>query len=222
MSGHDDSVLSRAAPDIRLDESLRPWPSARITATSGTMPRRTVLSGLTGAAAFAVTMGVSSALRGPSMPPEGAVSGPVARHLDLVVAHTGETFSDVFAEDGRYDDRKLDRLNKLLRDYQNGEVKPIDPALFDLMARIQSQVGQPLRVLSGYRSWRTNRFMYLVGLDVAEHSLHVAAKAVDFMVPGVAARKLGEIARKSGAGGVGVYRSGFVHVDTGLSRDWIG
>jgi len=222
MSERDDPVLRRVAPDIRLNEALRPWPAARITATSTAMPRRTLLSGLTGAAAFAVTMGISTALRGPSMQPDGAMSGPVARHLDLVVAHTGETFSDVFAEGGRYDDHKLARLNKLLRDYQNGEVKPIDPALFDLMARIQSQVGQPLRVLSGYRSWRTNRFMYLVGLDVAEHSQHVAAKAVDFTVAGVPAAKLGEIARKSGAGGVGVYRSGFVHVDTGLSRDWTG
>lgn len=220
MSERDDPGLRRVAPEIRLDTALRPRPLALTAPTAGTVPRRTLLTGLTGVAAFAMTMGVSTALRMPSGPP--SVPGPVARHLDLIVAHTGETFSDVFAEGDRYDTPKLARLSKLLRDYQNGEVKPIDPALFDLMARIQSHVGQPLRVLSGYRSWRTNRFMYLVGMDVAEHSQHVAAKAVDFTVPGIPAAKLGEIARRSGAGGVGVYRSGFVHVDTASMRDWTG
>jgi uncharacterized protein YcbK (DUF882 family) len=95
--------------------------------------------------------------------------------------------------------------------------------LFDLLARMQALIGQPLRVLSGYRSWQTNRFMYLVGFDVAEHSQHVAARAVDFTVPGIPPQRLGDIARQCGAGGVGVYRrSAFVHVDTGPRRDWTG
>jgi uncharacterized protein YcbK (DUF882 family) len=138
------------------------------------------------------------------------------------VAQTGEAFADVFAEGERYDPDKLARLNRLLRDYWSGAVRPVDPALFDLMARVQARVGQKLRVLSGYRSPQTNRFMHLVGFDVAEHSLHTAAKAVDFMVPGVPARMLGEIARQCGAGGVGIYRSGFVHMDTGMTRSWTG
>ena len=145
------------------------------------------------------------------------------KHLSLVVAQTGESFSDVFADGDRYDDRGLAKLNQLLRDFRTGEVKSIDPGLFDVLARIQSQVGQPLRVLSGYRSWQTNHMLYMAGYDVAEHSLHIAAKAVDFMVPGIAADKLGDICRQCGAaGGLGIYQSGFVHVDTGPKRNWTG
>jgi uncharacterized protein YcbK (DUF882 family) len=161
--------------------------------------------------------------RGPSVRPEGTRSGAGAKRLNLVVTHTGEAFSDVFAEGGRYDQRGLMQLNKLLRDYRTGEVKSIDPALFDILARIQSQLGQPLRVLSGFRSAQTNHLLHMAGFDVAEHSLHIAAKAIDFMVPGIAPEKLGEICRHCGAGGLGIYhRSGFVHVDTGTTRNWTG
>lgn len=159
------------------------------------------------------------------MRPEGASlhAGVDPRRLNLVAVYTGEKFSDVFAEGGRYSDQGLARLNKLLRDYRTGEVKSIDPALFDVLARVQAHVGQPLRVLSGYRSWQTNHLLYMAGFDVAEHSLHIAAKAVDFMVPGILPAKLGEIARQCGCGGLGVYhQSGFIHVDTGATRNWFG
>jgi uncharacterized protein YcbK (DUF882 family) len=161
--------------------------------------------------------------RGPSVRPENARSGRGPRHLQLVAVHTGETFSDVFADEDRYDAHGLAALNRLLRDFRTGEVKSIDPALFDVLARVQSQVGQPLRVLSGYRSEQTNRLLHMAGFDVAEHSLHIAAKAVDFMVPGIAAPKLGDLCRQCGAaGGLGIYQSGFVHVDTGMLRNWTG
>ena len=194
--------------------------------TSAGLRRRTALAGLAGGT-LSVALGRSVFARGPSVRPEGTFearrSGLGPKHLNLVVAQTGESFSDVFAEGDRYDDRGLARLNKLLRDFRTGEVKPIDPALFDVLARVQSQVGQPLRVLSGYRSWQTNHVLYMAGHDVAEHSLHIAAKAVDFMVPNIPAAKLGEICRGCGAsGGLGIYQSGFVHVDTGPKRNWTG
>jgi uncharacterized protein YcbK (DUF882 family) len=87
---------------------------------------------------------------------------------------------------------------------------------------VQSQIGEPLRVLSGYRSWQTNHMLYMAGFDVAENSLHIAAKAVDFTVAGVPVSTLGEVARQCGAGGIGLYRSGFIHVDTGAVRNWTG
>ncbi len=138
------------------------------------------------------------------------------------MAHTGEVFSGTIGEGERHDARKLARLNRLLRDYSTGEVKAIDPRLFDILCDVQAHIRQPLRILSGYRSWRTNRFLHIVGFDVAEHSLHVAGKAIDFMVPGVPAAALADVARQCGAGGIGVYRSGFIHVDTGTRRNWTG
>ena len=196
------------------------------TSTSAALRRRTALAGLAGGT-FSLVLGRSAFARGPSVRPEGTLeakrSSLSPKHLSLVVAQTGESFSDAFADGDRYDDRCLARLNKLLRDYRTGEVKSIDPALFDVLARVQAHVGQPLRVLSGYRSWQTNHMLYMAGYDVAEHSLHIAAKAVDFMVPGISAAKLGDICRGCGAaGGLGIYQSGFVHVDTGTMRNWTG
>ena len=190
---------------------------------SGVLRRRTALARLAGTALF-LAAGRSTLARGPSVRPEGVRSGVSPKRLSLVVAHTGESFSDFFADGDRYDHRRLAELNRLLRDFRTGEVKSIDPALFDVLARVQSQIGQPLRVLSGYRSWQTNQMLHMAGFDVAEHSLHIAAKAVDFMVPGVPAAKLGDICRACGAGGgLGIYQqSGFVHVDTGAMRNWTG
>jgi uncharacterized protein YcbK (DUF882 family) len=216
-------ATSRPLPVLRASSELRHRPVSYARPAGGGPGRRTVLSGLAGAAVFSATLAI------PVPMPAGVPAGGgmprrarAARSLDIVVAQTGETFADVFAEAEHYDPDKLARLNRLLRDYWTGAVRPVDPALFDLMARVQARVGQKLRVLSGYRSPQTNRFMHLVGFDVAEHSLHMAAKAVDFMVPGVPARTLGEIARQCGAGGVGIYRSGFVHMDTGMTRSWTG
>jgi uncharacterized protein YcbK (DUF882 family) len=186
------------------------------------MGRRGALSRLTGVTLFSLTMGLSTPANGPVSVAGTPRLSNMARSLDIVVAQTGETFSGVFAEGDQYDASKLAQLSRLLRDYWSGATKAIDPALFDLMARVQARIGQPLRVLSGYRSQQTNRFMHIVGFDVAEHSLHTAAKAVDFMVPGMPARQLGAIARQCGAGGVGIYRSGFVHMDTGMTRSWVG
>jgi uncharacterized protein YcbK (DUF882 family) len=218
MTLRDAPTPGQTGPGLRADGDWRRRPSMD---TSEGVNRRGALSGLAGTAVFALTMGLSTPADGPSVS-SGLQPASLSRRLNLVVAHTGETFSDAFAEGDQYDSRKLARLNRLLRDYSNGEMRPIDPALFDVLARVQAIVGQPLRVLSGYRSWRTNRFMRIVGFDVAEHSQHVAAKAVDFMVPGVTAATLGDIARRCGAGGIGVYKSGFVHVDTGMPRSWTG
>jgi uncharacterized protein YcbK (DUF882 family) len=207
---------------LRADPSLRPGPARVSAASGGGVRRRAALAGLASIAAGAAIVGVPTPADGPAPPPAVAASGRDPRFLSLVVSHTGETFADVLAEGERPDEAARTRLNRLLRDYSSGEIKAIDPALFALIARIHAEVGQPLRVLSGYRSWRANRFLWLIGHDVAENSQHVAGKAVDFTVPGVAPAKLGEIARRCGAGGIGVYRSGFVHVDTGPVRAWTG
>jgi len=192
---------------------------------SGAVRRRLALSGLAGTA-LSLATGSSVRARGPSVRSESLQSSLQStlhpKYLNLVVAHTGESFADVFAAGDRYDDTGLARLNKLLRDYRTGEVKSVDPALFDLLARVQAQVNQPLRVLSGYRSAQTNQLLHMAGFDVAEHSFHISAKAIDFSVTGVPVATLGDIARQCGAGGIGLYRSGFIHVDTGPVRNWSG
>jgi uncharacterized protein YcbK (DUF882 family) len=143
--------------------------------------------------------------------------------LNVVSAHTGEKFAALFIAGKRPGTITMAMLSRLLRDHHTGAIKPIDPALIELLVRIQSRTRQPLQALSGYRSPLTNHRLHLANpVGVAEHSFHTRGMAIDFMVAGMSADRLGDIARQCGAGGVGVYAEGFVHVDTGPVREWVG
>lgn len=145
------------------------------------------------------------------------------RRLTVVSAQTGETFSDVFALGNRPSAIAMARLSRLMRDQHNGATKAIDPALIEILARMQTKVLRPIQILSGYRSPATNFKMYLADpVGVAEHSFHTIGKAVDIMVAGASVEVLGKLARQCGAGGVGTYSSGFIHIDTGPVREWVG
>lgn len=71
-------------------------------------------------------------------------------------------------------------------------------------------------VTSGYRSPSYNR-----RVRGAERSLHMACKAADIRIPGVKKTTLHSYLRQHPKrGGVGIYRSDWVHVDTGKRREW--
>jgi uncharacterized protein YcbK (DUF882 family) len=145
------------------------------------------------------------------------------RSLKFYNLHTGETLSTTYWQDGQYLPRELDRVNHILRDFRANEIKPIDPALLDLLTRIQHRLGtnQPFQVISGYRSPATNAMLHANSEGVAVHSLHVEGKAIDIAVPGRSLEDLRGAALAQRAGGVGYYpRTGFVHVDTGRVRFW--
>jgi uncharacterized protein YcbK (DUF882 family) len=188
--------------------------------------RRTALATLAGAAASLVAAGPAMAQLRPAPVTTGLrpYGGPVGlRRVTLVSAHTGESFSDVFAVGSRPNGIAMARLSRLLRDHNAGVSKPMDPALIELMARIQTRVMQPIIVTSAYRSPFTNLRLHIAEpFGVPENSFHTRGKAIDFFVNGVPTTTLARIAREVGAGGIGVYASGFVHVDTGPVRDWTG
>lgn len=80
-------------------------------------------------------------------------------------------------------------------------------------------VVQPIVVHSGYRTPETNAATE----GAATWSLHMWGKAVDFHVLGVPLDDLADICSACpAAGGVGYYPEGWVHLDTGPKRDWIG
>ncbi|WP_178133661.1 YcbK family protein [Vineibacter terrae] len=200
------------------------------------IPRRAALTTLTGAmltAAAATPVLAQQAVllypRAPSLRPgyrplETRPFGGVGlRRVTLVSAQTGETFSDIFALGNRPSTIAMARLSRLMRDPHNGATKAIDPALIEVLARMQTKLQRPIQVLSGYRSPETNFRMHMMDPGgVAEHSFHTIGRAVDFTVAGASAEALGRLARQCGAGGIGVYGSGFVHVDTGPVRNWVG
>ena len=189
-----------------------------------------------GAAAAAV-MAFPSRLKAVNPPPAVAPAAPVAaaasspakatRALSFVHTHTAEKLSIQYCCDGRYDAEALAKLNRLLRDFRTGEVKPIDPKLFDLLHELSAELGTddaPFHIISGYRSPHTNSMLQQRGgknTGVASKSLHMVGKAMDIRLPDVKLKSLREAAASLKRGGVGYYpSSNFVHVDTGRVRYW--
>ncbi len=145
------------------------------------------------------------------------------RSLKFYALHTGESLTTTYWENGRYISEELDRVNYILRDFRANEVKAIDPALLDLLTRIQYRLStnEPFQVISGYRSPLTNAMLHANSEGVAVHSLHIEGKAIDIRVPDRSLVQLRGAALAQEAGGVGYYpKSDFVHVDTGRVRFW--
>ena len=149
---------------------------------------------------------------------------PQARSLALDHTHTRERLTLVYALGEQYVSDALRTLNHFLRDHYSGDVGVIDPQLFDLLHRVQSELGatQPFQVISGYRCPVTNATLRATRAGgVAARSLHMDGKAIDIRLPGVALTELRDAALSLRAGGVGFYpREQFVHIDTGRVRSW--
>lgn len=148
------------------------------------------------------------------------------RELSFFHTHTGERLSTAYCTGGEYLVPALKDVNHLLRDFRVNQVKPIDPALLDLLFELNGVLGtdQPFHVISGYRSAETNAMLQERGgaqSGVATHSLHMDGKAIDIRVPGIRLAHLRDSAKSLKRGGVGFYPgSDFVHVDTGRVRYW--
>lgn len=141
--------------------------------------------------------------------------------IALVHREAGEQVDGVLKDSGRYVHETVTQVYRIMRDQRENRQTFIDTTLFELLARIHMRVRKPLVLTSGYRTEHTNEALRTRDpLGVSRHSLHIQGRAADLTVDGVPAPQLGQIARSLGAGGVGVYRSGFVHVDTGRTRSW--
>jgi uncharacterized protein YcbK (DUF882 family) len=144
--------------------------------------------------------------------------------LRLFHTHTGERIDVVFKRGGEYVPEAIAELETFLADFRNGERRPFDPALFDLLAELNASVGRrdaEFHVISAYRSPETNDFLRRTRKGVAEKSLHLEAQAIDIRLPGTSTQRLRDAALALGKGGVGYYRrSNFIHVDTGRVRRW--
>jgi uncharacterized protein YcbK (DUF882 family) len=147
------------------------------------------------------------------------------RTLSFHHVHTGQDLTITFKRNGQYDDTALTRLNWFLRDWRRDEDIKMDPQLFDLLWQAYRDAGgsEPIQVISGYRSPKTNAMLRARSSGVAQGSLHTHGQAMDFFIPGVSLEKIREVGLKMQRGGVGFYPtsgSPFVHLDTGTIRHW--
>lgn len=147
------------------------------------------------------------------------------RTLYLHHTHTGETGRFTFKRNGQYDQGVLKQLNMFLADWRTKEPTKMDPALFDLLWSVYQEVGasQPINIVSSYRSPKTNAMLAKKSSGVADSSLHMKGKAMDFFIPGIDLSRLRATVMRHQVGGIGYYPtsgSPFVHADTGNVRAW--
>ncbi|MEW6353233.1 MAG: DUF882 domain-containing protein [Pseudomonadota bacterium] len=145
------------------------------------------------------------------------------RALVIYNTHTGEQIKAVYCENGSYVPEAVAEISRVLRDHRSNEICAIDARLLDLLHGISTKIEarQPLHIISGYRSPRTNAQLAARSRKVAKHSLHMQGMAVDIRVPGRDLAQLRKVAVALKGGGVGYYpKSDFVHVDVGRVRYW--
>jgi uncharacterized protein YcbK (DUF882 family) len=147
------------------------------------------------------------------------------RTLYMRHTHTGEVGRFTFKRNGQYDAKVLRELNVFLADWRTKEPTKMDPALFDLLWSVYQDVGakEPIHIVSSYRSPKTNAQLAARSSAVADNSLHMQGKAIDFFIPGIQIAILREAVMRHQVGGIGYYPtsgSPFVHADTGNVRAW--
>jgi uncharacterized protein YcbK (DUF882 family) len=161
------------------------------------------------------------------LPPTTATSAAPGgdRTIYLRHTHTGEVGRFTFRKNGEYDQNVLKQLNVFLADWRTKEPTRMDPALFDLLWTVYQEVRatEPINIVSSYRSPKTNAMLAARSSGVADNSLHMKGKAIDFFIPGINLAKLRETVMRHQVGGIGYYPtsgSPFVHADTGNVRAW--
>ena len=180
------------------------------TAAMDILSRRSLLAGSAGAALLAAS---------------GPARGDGPRHLRLRNPHTGESFADAYHDGVAPLPEALRALDRLLRDHHADVARSMDPALFDLLWRLQERYRRArghtptIVLLSGYRTEETNRSLRSEG--AALNSYHLRGQAADVAVEGYGIYMLANLSRDIGQGGWGIYwRRRFVHLDTGPPRFW--
>ncbi|QYU66223.1 DUF882 domain-containing protein [Leptolyngbya sp. 15MV] len=144
----------------------------------------------------------------------------IARHVWLQNA-AGEEAALRYRVGETYDRAAMQRITHLLRDLRAREDGPQAPLLVDMLSVLQEgwDYARPIRVMSGYRTARTNQ----AAEGAAPASLHLVGWAADIQVPGLPlefiAAAAWRLSNTVGRLGVGLYAS-FVHLDIGPRRLW--
>jgi len=145
------------------------------------------------------------------------------RSLNLFNARTGEALRTVFWIEGQYIPEACAEANWFLRDWREDQAIKIDPKTLDILAAVHQRLetAEPLEILSGYRTQKTNNLLRMRSRGVARDSYHIKGKACDITLKSRSVPQIYRAAMDLHGGGVGKYsRSDFVHVDSGPQRSW--
>lgn len=159
--------------------------------------------------------------------PFANLEGRSRRRLRLQNPHTCESLDAVYWRDGCYDAETLGAVDWFMRDFHSGTETRIDRKLLDLICSLHlaTESAEPLTLLSGYRSKKTNASLIEHGVGAAPNSFHIHGKAADLCMSGFSVKGLKYLVKARQIGGLGYYPSesgGFIHIDTGPIRSWHG
>jgi len=93
----------------------------------------------------------------------------------------------------------------------------LEPVLLKRVQALRDVVGRPVVISSAYRCPVYNK-----KIGGAPQSKHMLGQAVDIVIKGMTPAQVAQAAAKVGFTGIGIYRSGFTHVDIGPRRSWNG
>jgi uncharacterized protein YcbK (DUF882 family) len=147
------------------------------------------------------------------------------RTLNLFNIHNKETLTLVYKRDGKYIPEALEKLNWIFRDWRLNEATKMDPAAFDLLWEIHTELGsrEPIHIISGYRSRKSNELLRKTVGGQASESRHILGKAMDVHFPDISPKQVRYSALIRERGGVGYYPTSaipFIHIDTDRVRHW--
>lgn len=169
------------------------------------------------------TAGVAAAVAAFAGPAVASIALAETRKLSFVHLHTGERLDATYWVDGALVSDELTAVDRLLRDFRSGDVKPIDVRLLDRLYALRRAMrsSAPFEVISGYRSPATNAELRRKSRAVAKNSYHMRGMAIDIRLPGRGITQPRHAALLQRAGGVGYYPSSrFIHLDVGPLRRW--
>ncbi|MFM1816345.1 MAG: hypothetical protein RLZ98_3040 [Pseudomonadota bacterium] len=157
--------------------------------------------------------------------PATIAAGPGDRTIRLYNIHTKETLEVTYRKAGRLLPDAKKKIDWLLRDWRRDAPTEMDIRLIDLLWEIHRELGsrQPIHIISGYRSPKTNTMLRKTRGGQAKKSRHMTGEAADVHFPDIPLRELRYSALIREQGGVGYYPTSaipFVHVDTGRVRAW--
>ena len=119
--------------------------------------------------------------------------------------HREELKVNIYEKDGSFNQESLAKLDNAFRCKRTGEIRAVDPRLYEILSTIQDHFGgKRVELTSGFRFQKN------------EGSRHFHASAMDVRVEGVSMRELYGFADSLDRGGMGIGKypkSQFVHID---------
>lgn len=145
------------------------------------------------------------------------------RILHMFNPRNNEVYHEVYHDGRDYMPGALERFNWFARDWRQNEARSMSVETMDFLSLIQDEFGHdiPFKLLSGYRTRKTNEMLRRSSSGVARESYHMQGKALDITHDELRVREMADFARDARMGGVGVYsQSHFVHIDSAQVRTW--